>query len=1472
MTPELQKKLAGREPLCDAIQLADSLGNVFHFQIEEVMDAGGSCICYRAGKKVAADHFVRGTLKEFYPCNAGEISRCTFDLARVDKTDTEHAQQLRTQPLTGLNFFRERDEFIAVYARILEVQDHVQEIENFIAPFTIFRGISAAEDKLNFTYYIWTEGENTLISFESYLAQMRDEVRTVIGQNRNMNRTLAECFATVLQTVYSFGNALKVLHSLNMLHLDIKPANFGMHTNFGKIIPESVSMFDINSVYSAGNSIRRFAGTKGFCDPDLEACRRDEDINLHCDIYSLGATLYYATVFSEEAGEGNADNLYCTACFDELETRVADSALFRWSELNSQAGVFEGYINILKRCLARGSEQCAQIENYSCVSELLDDMDSLLRLVKAGIDEDFMLPTGKINIPQIIEREMACDTNVDTGAAGAIQCLLYNEPLYEFEKDGIVDVLVLGGGTYAQKFIDTAFELSQVRNCNLSITVISKEKEADQRRFLKLRPDFPRFFTINGTLASEEPYGSIRFLGTDRNGFTLTGDNLARIREAVGELTYKFSYVFIALGDNDLNRHLAAELSTAHDLLAVKKVRRKPLINYVVYTANQPDERTQTADKIICNPVRVENVLVSHEDYGSLYRMALNTHLTWGSDLSDDLKKVRLKFRSPYYFNSSLNNVLSLKYKLHSIGIRWDIRNCVAMSSHVEEKLQQDGENGSFLAELAMYEHRRWIVNCVCNGWRGIPADEYTILKNDNKDKHNRRHACIVAAGAGNALQRPFWRDTANWDREDIEKCEEYNKLDALDKMSVQLHRMYRKKCDSVDVAAIIDDVMELKACLLGDPMLMAAFNSYYACLQSIIHRGEKNILESCRSYKHYLRNLQDLLDKNTAPGSVAAFHLAAVEKAFRPILRAFEYTDFKNNDCTLIRNIPFILNYSTDLRLCIPFEMTAENRFDNISSSLILNPKTVTYLVDLEDVSREGKRLQDSLERIGQIIRNHNLQTRITVVLLCETQKPIPVMRFAETLRQECDFVYNCICICERDARALRKKLRDYLQAVNTSAAAFSAAQRNQTRLSGWVDSLCPSLASYSFDSATMQFRTDSKCSWMAHIPFSAHLSIEDLFCAKDRICYSREPDLLNDYRYFWDNYYKKGKDIAQQRSYATAWKAMCTALGEYADKADRLCEIDYQTNKTAQTLEPFTFYAPVTCKDALKKVFRLLQDPAYRMLSEDSCIEDNSSSAVRLTVRCTAPVKAMLMQLLSDPYRLADAESISTHKERNKLIIKCNDLRVPALKLAHVPGKAANGKETEPHLTQEVIRDFLEKLSADGYLLNYSRTQSREDSSKDIVSFCYCSLPVKELLTNEGKLLEVYVYYELLQSGYFDIVRNGVEVHRVDGPDSAAVNEMDIVAIKGMSAILAEVKARNSVGAEFYTKLYAGAKQFGINTLPVLIADLQNRLKGEHVANAEFIRRGNEEFGIYTVNKPDDIRNIAAVMQKLHKNGDML
>lgn len=117
-----------------------------------------------------------------------------------------------------------------------------------------------------------------------------------------------------------------------------------------------------------------------------------------------------------------------------------------------------------------------------------------------------------------MDAEKLLDKQSENNALKNIGFHLYDHPLYEAaghnEKD--LNVLVIGFGSYGQKFLDLSLQFGQIVGKTLNVTVIS-EDASDKALYLDDRPELSEFFNTDSSSAKdqdEESYGgNIRFRG-----------------------------------------------------------------------------------------------------------------------------------------------------------------------------------------------------------------------------------------------------------------------------------------------------------------------------------------------------------------------------------------------------------------------------------------------------------------------------------------------------------------------------------------------------------------------------------------------------------------------------------------------------------------------------------------------------------------------------------------------------------------------------------------------------------------------------------------------------------------------------------------------------------------------------------------------------------------------------------------------
>lgn len=1506
---ELDKELRGREPLTGSIKLrernSDSIEVQDDFEIEGVLHAGGSCICYKATRFFEnSDMAETGTLKEFYPVDSDNDPELSYNLKRYDIDAGDLSKQLYSEESTLTNFINAQQEFKKCYEKISDLKLHDKNFDSFFAPIRIYRGISGTKEKENHTIYIWNPGDSSLKSFDDYLSEMQDRIKKEINDPKgDLNLLFAYELHAVLQTIKALAIGIESLHCENFLHLDIKPSNFGVRNlgvNDGDNI--SVSLFDVNTIYSRSHTFTRTGGTPYFRAPEMI-----DDVlnNYHCipvgslsDVYSLGATLYNSIIINSD-GRG----LYETKKFSGIDTELSHSLLIECSEYNSKAELHDILSKILKRSLARaGTDYIGGIENYDSIGEFIKDIGIADEIIKIEIAKAVEAGANNKATIQIVNKEEYYDSKIDGGSVSSMQCLLYDHPLYDYvDKAGNLNLLVLGAGVFGQKFIDIAFELSQIKNCYLNITVVTNEKEKDESRYLNSRPEFKNYFWVNGQKPKYDDYGaygSIKFVNLNSelgNCFSMSSENnIDILKESLKNNEEKFSYVFISLSDEQLNCKLACDLVKSDIISPLNG--KNAVVNFVTYKDFAKEKEDKTYNKsseislqknIELNPVKIKNTLINHKDYRFLSRMAFNCHLLWGDGLNVDINKSYGKFRSVYNYTSSFANALSIKYKLHSIGLELsDVTNEKDRKNREEalriltqtyrnkigtvtEKTQ---EQKNCLNELTMYEHRRWIVNMICSSsYEMLPENEFKNLKNSNKDKRSRKHTCIVPSRSDWALNNDNWtKDLCKWDEEGLEKTDDFKKLDHLDKMSIKLHRHFMALAKKFNIKSIETDAGIVRRYLYDKPEALAAFNSYLIAMRAIPIRKSRNDTAQ-ETFNHCSEVFSKYLkDKSLANIEEIKKRVKNIEDAFAPVKMAYDFTDYKAKDQKLIYNIPFILNYSTSVRLCVPFVKGKSNNewFRNVASSIVINPSMLTYLVDIEEPSKIVPTVKSTLSNITRVMDGHSLQTKIALILYTKIANGVLEEKKKEEIEKELkdisSRIYSVDIIEIKNQKDLVSRIKKTFETNQKSSSRFSAIEINDEFISGAIYSIEDlSIPTYEFESMNKSFRTEDNEEgyiWFSDIPFNTHLNIEDMFIAQGRLSVYKEPELHQDYKEIWDNCYFDSVPANRPRK-ALGWKALCTAIKNKTEKDNVLMDISVWNNSKNKT-EETDIFVPTFCRAAIEKIFSFLSSSKIQLI-DNSKIKEHNSSMLRISFKSTQEMKKAFLKLFDSPYALIDETKIRFIYNGSFVQIIFESLIVSGFAWDMVRHEILkDGKKGEEAFKYaQSAFDFLVKK---GYIIKFYSSADEEN-----MSFCFASSQIKELLSNEGQLLELYTYYQTIERGYFDEIKIGLEVQRrKSNNEYVPTQEFDLVAVKGFRTQIVEIKARKKLQQEFYQKLKSNGDNFGINKELVLVSHFGDNFVS--FDNKEFIERGKEDYDVQTVFDTTDIENIGETLTNMMNKGN--
>lgn len=1421
----------------------------YEFEIKKVLSSGSSCVCYRAVRRFENGLTEYGTLKEFNPSDPlSEAYREPLDAG-------DYANQLYARSSNLCFFKKDRDEFYQSYKKLSKIIEADEKNDSFFAPIRIFRGISRPNDSDNATIYIWTAGDSRLKSFDEHLNELGNRLSSQLDNpSCDINLLLAYELHIILQAIKALALGIKSLHSNGLLHLDIKPSNFGIRdlgSNNGDNI--SVELFDINSFYSNGDALK-FYGTKYFSAPELrgEATYNRYKISNKTDIYSLGATLYNSIIFNA-SGRG----LFEQDMFRKINVNLSNSLLIRHSEYNSIAELRDVLGEILKRSLARNAgDYTENIENYYGVEGFIRDIAKADEIVNAQISQALKAGDGNKAILTIVNKEDYYSEKLDGGAVSSIQCMLYDNPLYDYvDENGRLSLLVLGAGAFGEKFINISFELCQIKNCYLDMTVVTND-EMDEKRYLSEHPEFANFFRVNGVPAKHSKYGeygSINFVKTK----DLRKDKDLQYLEKLlfGKV---FNYAFISLLDDGLNLKIACELAKSN--IISSDINGRAIINFITYKdvdaqreqqvimALQGEKYSVLSDNfektallaekknIFINPVQIRNTLINHKDYSYLCDMAFNSHLIWERGLNIDIKKAYDKFKRSYNNISSFAYALSVKYKLHSVGLNLEdvttapsreerekalknitkqFKDRLGIGIDENEKTSEQRENYD---SLIYFEHRRWVTNIICSSsYTLLEEKDYINLKSTNKDVANRKHACILPSNARLSLSYEEWTELSNWDRADIENEPFFKELDPLDRMSVVIHRRFVEASKEVSYGSIESDARVIRKNLQGKAQALASFEAYMFALQKLYkmvkacEKGEarglsreiaENILSS---YAKRLEIFKNCITDGIVNKSIVEERIKSIDSALAPVKQAGSFTDYKALDQMLVCNIPFILNYNSSLRLFTAFTCETENNkwYENVAAAIIINPAVITYVAYIEKETAEEniEKLKTALLGVARVMDSHSLQTDISLLLYSDSL----VYNSAELIN-EIKMISPRIIqvdIVEVKETELDGRIKALLEYNQNSQIGFNGLQLSDGKISNiiekqegiWLSKFRFNCADNSFDGV------DNDYVFFEDIPFRSCASIEDMFALRLKAVASKQPELHRDYKAIWENCYF-GEDSKDALEKSKGWRELCRKIKSQAQKGERLLDAP-KADKSAKK-ESVCIFVPAFCRDGIQKLLSRCSDIGE---VENLEITEHNSLMFKLSFTASTELKNAVFELFKNPYLLCDAEKISVFEENGRIVAELEGLLLSDFSVDSLSADAGKA---------------FEFLVESGYLIPVCEK-----------SYCFASSQIKELLTDENKLPELYTYYQLIENGSFDDVKFDVSLQNN--------NLISLVAIKDFKTQLTEFDSAN----EKYEKLKRNGNEFGINPSLVVINDNAN---GE-----------NAEQGIKIVSNLDEINQIS-------------
>lgn len=1348
------------------------------FTIISFDGAGASSVCYNAkcGKRT-------GRLKEFYPSEYNYGSYISVERSADCQINASENVADAVEV-----FDRMMNEYLDAYHTLRQVKNDNNEnkvFNTFIPAFEIYRGVDKMHHPAG-SAYIWTaDNDSPFQTFEQLVSEI----------HKNPEDKPEKNLFVILTAINMLTECIKTIHCAGLLHCDIKPSNFGSPIRNGRYLTEQLSLFDVNSIYSVYSEFPKLTGTVNFCAPEVI----EGEATNQSDIYSIGATLFNAVI----VGDSESDSYYDDEMYPYIRQMVASSKLISASELNSNLEMQDRLAGILEKCLSKDLEK-----RYICCDDLMNDLKKTIVYLLPYEYGDSLDFGDKL---VLVKAENMLRKNSENNPTFAIQSFLFDNPLYDNAEDGSeeINILILGFGVFGQKFLDLVLQVGQMNGRKPNVTVLSADCQKHKQAYFKARPAMQDFFDVDSEKCGGESYGSIKFVNAAGAGLTEDSEQNAAYlkRKVFGR--FRPDYILIALAD-DAQNYAAAE---ACEAVCAEK-GKESTVGYILSRKNK-FRKISNRTKPIFIFEKTENI----KFYNEIERMAFNSHLLWKDAMNIDYRKLQKEFSEKYYHDSSVANVLSIKYKLHSLEIELKNLDADTLSAAAEEyrKKYLDGKNEEKFAQLVAAEHRRWVVEKITAGWT-CRSDYEICLDGNIHDSRKKEHPCIVRCAANTNLEK-YYKKNDKWIKKMWDRpCDNDSLLDGLDTVSVMLHRTFYQKAKEIKNENILEgsDVRAIKSIIGRDRKASVAFNEWIVCLKKI-WSGDERQTQLCEGLRDAF--LESVKGFQRIKVNEIKSHMEIIDAKAFPVINSLKMRDYKSSDVKLIKAIPFILTYSLDYRIAVPFRTDGPDIFDNVSAATLINPSVISYVYYI--TSRFDLNIfEEALKNAEDYMNRKSLRAKLNLYFVHKEDHSIldRLSGFEQKLYDgdKKGRIKTVRFISVDSENEICPKLRKILK--NTDAF-----EKNGSRISKLLEKngFFDDTPYYVFNSADKSFSQTDGCVWLNYINRDAFLSVPDMLVLRNsKGTMDTLPSFDRDYKKLWRIY----KDDVP------AWKALCRVLREHSDSHDTIASFDRGT--CAENKEIQSFIVPFEVKGAVDKIMQRLAEQ-YGVIGRASCVQYRTTDSCEITVDADEKNRAEFEKLISNPYLLLSQQDIEVREAGNSVSVTFNSLLVNGLDISGIE----NSGDVITLLKKLKKEEFISNLIFDGRN----------------VSFTYSERQIKNLLTYSGRILEIYIYHSMLDSGLFSDV---VSVYNLDRREATVKQKLDCIVTSGFRSLIIECKTHPQMRENFYNDFSCFAENFGINSLAVIVFD---------TPETEKISTDNQCENLITVSNPDEIEKIADTLNKI-------
>lgn len=751
--------------------------------------------------------------------------------------------------------------------------------------------------------------------------------------------------------MYDLACALEKIHNKNIVYMDLKPENILVSGN-GKIkLFDFDAALDLNDIEEVRiQDIRYALKCPELIAPEIRPDRLNEFeqnkrsiLHKRVDIYSFGALMFNYFLGRYPTEED------CTTDIFKEELMQCFNRKYRNQLTEEEQGM-------LCRIIEKATRQDIT-KRYDETADLVRDLEQLRQLTEIPVSQrqtKFKSANMRVRSAYIMDKYPLCEYRRKCG-----------------EEAWIMDTLLIGNSAINEAFLANIIACAQMLNTRLVIRVLLSQAQESVCDYLQkwplLRKTTKLFWgdralqkDMNGNEMqldkeiTDVPFAELHFYEWDKE---------KEVKEILSGMQNAEKLAWVIVGDADIEKNKGIAEQTAEYLSTREGAF---FIGYLDDRGDGYDLREPEASydnvKIVpfsCNDKNTLDEKLFEKGIADRAKFLHKYYLReWNEHAGKEYVKQDFRANS-YNVNSSVCSVLSVPYKLASIGIYETGMQAAAEYKELvlgEEKQGRSPGQQKRFNQMIYLEHHRWIAFMMTEGYdrpSKKQVESYAFRgKNDQRNKTDNPplHPCICKCGQENGvvldrLSHEMWEES---NLKFIEKSLG-QPLDELDRMSIRFHQWCGRRISELEQnGAFSDAFYNLERAMKEEKYPSKSYdvlNTLKTLFLKMLHNDSNiNSLweEGC---KNFAREINERIRTEKIHLTAVSDAFADLKRLMRIVIERNNYHDYKRSDQSVMEIIPLLLIFDAQIRRI--HKPVAPKNWQNAVSSLIIEPEELILYTD---------------------------------------------------------------------------------------------------------------------------------------------------------------------------------------------------------------------------------------------------------------------------------------------------------------------------------------------------------------------------------------------------------------------------------------------------------------------------------------------------------------------------------------------